>query len=163
MTPLEPEREDNRELLLVYQGQKEPEVILDGVTTDHGMLMIYHNIIAREADAWLLHKLGLLPDWWRLVNIVRVRHLAEYQDSYTHPEVHAQRRLADLSEPERDALRYGWRVHRTKSGGRITRRVFERKPIQTDPAFEMGLRRVQRRALGPSTPWPNVEVVLVSA
>lgn len=153
-----PERDDNRELLVTYLGGQGPEVVLDGVTTDHGILMIYNNIIARESDAWLLRKLGLLPDWWRLATAVHVRHLSEFRDTYTHPEALAQRRLADLTEAGREELRYGWRVYQSGGGPRITRRADNRQPLQANSALLGSLNRVPRPVLGAHKPWPNVEI-----
>lgn len=156
---IEPEEEGNRELLATYHGSPVPVVLLDGVTTDHGMLAIFTTIYSRESDAWLLHKLGLLPAWWQLVTSISVRNLAHLPDEEVEPEPDAQLRLADLTEPERDALRYGWRVQRTSDGGgRIMRRVDRRRPIEVDPILMMGLAKVPRPVKGPLSVWPNVEI-----
>lgn len=156
---VEPDWEGNRELLLTYLGEKEPVLFLDGLTTDHGALQIFCTVWSRESDAWLLHKLGLLPTWWRLVSSVSVHNLMHLPDEEMEPEPDAIMRLADLSEPERDALRYGWRVQRTSNGGgRITRRVDRRRPIEADPLLVMSLDRIERPVLGPMHVWPNVEI-----
>jgi hypothetical protein len=156
--PTSPDPEGNRELLLTYLGEEEPVLYLDGITTDHGILEIFLGICGRESDAWLLRNLGLLPEWWRLVTKIQVCNLATHPDDEDRPEKDAQLRLADLTELERDNLRYGWRVHRTEEGGRILRSVDRRRPIQADPVLMMGLERVQRPVLGEHAVWPNVEV-----
>lgn len=106
-----------RELWVVYHGSSEPELVVDGVTTDLGLLDLFHNIYGRESDAWLLHTVGQLPDWWRLVDVVQARNLSEHQEQEQRPKDDADLRWKRASFKERMSFQRGWRVVQGSHGG----------------------------------------------
>lgn len=140
--------EATREITLAYTDTPEElEPVIAGSTTDAGSLHMFHYLCGQESDAWVLHALGMLPRWWRLVYALHIRNLSNHEDTTISPEQDAQLRLADLSELERAQLRIGWRVIHTSTGGRIMR--LPGKPIVRNPEIMVLLERMPTKVLGP--------------
>lgn len=112
-----------RELWVQYKGKAEPELVVDGTTTDHSILEMFGNIFGRESDAWLLRYMGKLPIWWRLVENVQVRNLSDHKDLTQNPGDDAMTRWDSASIKERMALQRGWRIVRGRGGGNQIYRV----------------------------------------
>lgn len=98
--------------------QATPELCIDGVTTDHGMLRLYEHAVITHTDAWLLHRIGQLPSWWRLVHEVKVENLTTGKPyRVTWPRVEAATRLRGLTPTEIAHTVAGWRVVKTRGQG----------------------------------------------
>lgn len=106
-----------RELWVIYHGSTEPELVVDGTTTDLGILDLFHNIFGRESDAWLLHTVGQLPDWWRLVDVIQARNLTEHRDREERPKDDADLRWKRASFKERMSYQRGWKIVQGSNGG----------------------------------------------
>lgn len=143
-----------RELLYTYHRTVEPVYIATGVTTDSGLMDMYGHVLGMESDAWLLEKLGLLPDWWQLVDIIEARNLTNFPDMNERPEADADQRLndPDLSPYDRAVLKRGWRVMQTSGGGRIFR-LPDRTPIIRDIKVIAVLDSLPIKDLGPTEPY----------
>lgn len=118
MTETEP-----RGLWVIYKDTTEPELIVEGATTDVGILALAENVHGRESDAWLLSLMGQLPDWWRLVDTVLATNLTESIDQEMKPGDDARQRWEGVSVRERVALQRGWRVVQGREGGHLIYRV----------------------------------------
>lgn len=147
-TPVEPVETPPRELLIAYHDDPATlETVLAGITADHGLLQMFYTLVGQESDAWLLSKLGMLPDWWHLISAVHARNLSN-GDLVEHPAEDAEQRLSELSHVEQARIRTGWLVLRTKAGGVIYRRL-DQTPIVRDPAFVAVLKDFPVKVLGP--------------
>lgn len=107
-----------RELWVLYRDTPRiPELIVDGTTSDLRMLDLYHSLFKRESNAWLLHLMGQLPDWWRLINKVWLRNLTEHRNPGQKPMDPALHRWKSANARERIMLQRGWRVVQGVYGG----------------------------------------------
>lgn len=127
-----------RELWVVYEDTGEKELVVDGVPTDRHILDMYYSIFGRESDAWVMHTVDLLPDWWRLVSKVQVRNLTEHRGRSAKPHDDAVTRWEGASPRERVTMQRGWRVVRGRDGG--GHHIFRRVPTPpTDSTYVVSM------------------------
>lgn len=152
---------DQRELVLVHDElESDPTTtVLTGFTGDDALLDMFWYAYGRESDAWLLHIMGLLPDWWQPVHAVMASHMERVEDLVEDPHRDALTRWDDMTLGERRRLRYGWRVVPTiDGGGRIYRVSDRRESILADASIQAILDEMPVPALGPSEVYPRLAI-----
>jgi hypothetical protein len=119
-----------RALIYLYEDAKtERLTVVDGLTTDANLIRLYETAVELHADAWVLQRAGMLPDWWRLVYEIRAEHLTDQgrgRPTYrvTWPMSDAALRIVGLTADELIHHVQSYRVMRTSAlagEGRIHR------------------------------------------
>lgn len=146
----------DRELILVHDIVEDaPATSVNGFTNDDALLDMFWHVCGRESDAWLLQIMGILPEWWRPVHLVRAMNLGTSADLEDQPHQDALSRWDNMTVGERRRMRYGWRVVPTLGGGRIYRTHDPRMPMFVEPEVQAILDEMPVKVLGPSLPYPR--------
>lgn len=119
-----------RSLVYAYEDAPTTEIlVVDGLTTDDGLLMLYRTAVELHTDAWMLKRAGQLPPWWRLVQMVRADNLRTGKATRTaHPMGEAFVRLRGLTAAQITQVVEGWRVMAV--GGPGEGRIFRNRRVQ---------------------------------
>lgn len=99
-----------RRIAVEYHAAQGEWVDVPGEFRDDATLyVVYDALAAIQLEAWLKHREGTLPEWWRLMSCIRATGGQE-RDRITWPQIDAALKWAGLDVGEQEYEQNSWRL-----------------------------------------------------